>query len=148
MRWRHVDATLDRPVFKQIADTLRADIEAGRLRPGDWLPSEAHMGGEFNAGRNSIRSALRVLTGEGLLVSRAGKGHQVRDTTARAAVKEVGPGVRITARMPSDAERRDLGLIEGTPILVVESTAGVELLPGDRYAIETVEGNEGAPRDA
>lgn len=136
-RWRHVDGSLDRPVFKQIADMLRADIEAERLRPGDWLPSEAHMCEEFGAGRNSVRSALRILTGEGLLISQAGKGHKVRDTTVRSVVK-VGPGVRITTRMPSDAERRHFGIAEGTPILVIESAAGVELLPGDRNTIETV----------
>lgn len=136
-RWRHVDATLDRPVFKQIADMLRADIQASRLEPGTWLPSEAHMCEEFNAGRNSVRSALRALTVEGLLTSKAGKGHRVRDTAERAEVN-VGPGVRITARMPSEAERRQFGMVEGTPLLVVESDAGVELLPGDRHAIRTV----------
>ncbi|MCU1658559.1 MAG: transcriptional regulator, GntR family, partial [Pseudonocardiales bacterium] len=141
-----VDATLDRPVFKQIADMLRADIESGRLRPGGWLPSEAHMCEEFNAGRNSVRSALRVLTGEGLLTSQAGKGHRVRSAAARSTVK-VGPGARITTRMPSEAERRRLGLAEGTPVLEVELHGDVRILPGDRYTLETVE-DEDAPPDA
>ena len=60
-RWRHVDPGSDRPVFKQIADMLRADIEVGTLRHGEWLPSEAHLCEEFNAGRNSVRSALVFL---------------------------------------------------------------------------------------
>ena len=145
-RWRHVDPTLDRPVFKQIADQIRTGIESGALHPGEWLPSEAHMCAEFNAGRNSVRSAIRVLAGEGLLRSQAGKGHQVRDTTLRSAVK-VGPGARITTRMPTEDERRRLGLAEGTPILEIEVHGEIRVLPGDRYALETVDA-EDAPPDA
>jgi Transcriptional regulators len=145
-RWEHVDPTLDRPVFKQIADQIRGAIQSGRLQPGKWLPSEAHMCVEFNAGRNSVRSAIRVLTAEGLLRSQAGKGHQVRDTATRTVVK-VGPGARIATRMPTEEERRRLGIGEGTPILEVESQGEVRLLPGNQYAIETVD-DEDSPDDA
>lgn len=129
---------LDRAVFRQIADMLRESIESGQLQPGDWLPSEAHLCQEFNAGRNSVRSALRVLVGEGRLSSRAGKGHQVRERAEPTIVK-VGPGCRISTRMPTEEERRRLGVPEGTPLLVVERDGRVEVYPGDRTIAETAE---------
>lgn len=141
-RWRHVDATLDRPVFRQIADMLRADIQSGQFRAGEWLPSEAHLVEEFGAGRNSVRKALLTLVGEGLLVSQAGRGTKVRDAIRREPVR-VGPGARITARMPTEEERRRFGLAEGTPILVVGRGGETDLLPGDRFVIETVEADGG-----
>lgn len=137
-RWPSVDATLDRPVFKQIADTLRTEIETGRLASGDWLPSEAHLCQEFGAGRNSVRSALRVLVNEGRLSSHAGKGHRVREHLEAAAVK-VGPGSRISTRMPTEDERRRLNMPEGTPLLVVECGGRVEMYPGDRTVAETTQ---------
>jgi GntR family transcriptional regulator len=134
-RWEHVDQTLDRPVFKQIADQLRASIESGDLSPGGWLPSEAHLCAEFNAGRNSVRSAIRVLVGEGYLESHAGRGHRVRERSQQAIVK-AGSGSRISTRMPTEAERRQFGISEGTPLLVVERDGVVDLYPGDRTVIE------------
>ena len=137
-RWENVDATLDRPVFKQIADTLRAEIDTGRPAPGAWLPSEADLCGEFGVGRNSVRSALRVLVGEGRLSSHAGKGHRVRERPEPAVVT-VGPGCRISVRMPTEDERRQLGMPEGTPLLIVERDGAVEAYPGDRTVAETVD---------
>jgi len=140
-RWRHVDPTSDRPVFKQIADALRSDIGSGQLPQGGWLPSEADLGSEFGAGRNSVRKALRTLSSEGLVTSVAGKGTQVRDPIERDAVK-IGPGARITSRMPTDAERQTLSIPEGTPLLIVERDGHSEVLPADRFAIMTVESDE------
>jgi DNA-binding GntR family transcriptional regulator len=139
-RWRHVDATSDRPVYRQIADMLRIAINDSQLRPGEFLPSEAHLCEEFGAGRNSVRSALVVLRSEGLVVSEAGRGTRVREEKD-AAVVSVPPGGRITSRMPTPEERRRLAIAEGIPVLVVERGGEVEVLPADRFAIETVPGD-------
>jgi GntR family transcriptional regulator len=144
MRWRHVDATLDRPVFRQIADMLRHAINGGQLQPGELLPSEAHLCEEFGAGRNSVRNALAVLRGEGLVVSEAGRGTRVREERD-AAVVSVPPGVRITSRMPTPEERRRLAIAEGVPVLVVEREGETEVLPADRFAIETAEAPDQSP---
>lgn len=144
-RWRHVDPTSDRPVYRQIADMLRHSINTGQLRPGELLPSEAHLCEEFGAGRNSVRKALAALRSEGLVVSEAGRGTRVREEQD-AAVVSVPPGVRITSRMPTPEERRRLSIAEGVPVLVVERMGEVEVLPADRFAIETV--TEDAPPDS
>ena len=51
----------------QIADHLRKQIKDGRYRPGDRLPSNKAMAGEYNTSTETVRRALRVLTDNGLI---------------------------------------------------------------------------------
>lgn len=73
-----VDPASDRPVYKQIADHLRAAIERGRLREGDQLPSEAQLIDYYGVARMTIRNAMRLLQDEGLVTAEHGKGSYVR----------------------------------------------------------------------
>lgn len=75
---RSVDPTSDRPVFRQIADFLRDDIQAGRLTEGSQLPSERVLFETFGAARGTIRQALAVLKTEGLITTQHGRGAFVR----------------------------------------------------------------------
>ncbi|MDH4279213.1 MAG: winged helix-turn-helix domain-containing protein, partial [Acidimicrobiia bacterium] len=56
--------------YHEIADDLRRTIESGDLEPGKVLPSEASLGTSHGASRVTIRKALEVLRGEGLVESR------------------------------------------------------------------------------
>jgi GntR family transcriptional regulator len=62
------------PLYKQIAEDLRDQIESGRLDAGHQLPTEAELREQYNASRNTIRDALRWLTTRGLVDARAGQG--------------------------------------------------------------------------
>lgn len=62
------------PRYKQIADDLRGKIEDGTYVPGAKLPSEAELMTEYDAARLTVRSALGILTTEGLTEARHGKG--------------------------------------------------------------------------
>jgi GntR family transcriptional regulator len=73
-----LDPASDRPVYKQIADHLRAAIERGRLREGDQLPSEAQLMEHYGVARMTIRNAMRLLQDEGLVTAEHGKGSYVR----------------------------------------------------------------------
>ena len=53
--------------YRQIADIYRGQIEAGELRPGQQLPTEAELSRVHSAAIGTIRSALQVLQGEGLI---------------------------------------------------------------------------------
>jgi DNA-binding GntR family transcriptional regulator len=64
----------------QIADDLRAAIRTGQLAPGDQLPSTTDLSERYDVARMTVRSALRVLRDEGLVVARQGKGIFVRST--------------------------------------------------------------------
>jgi len=64
----------DVPVFRQIAEHLRR----GELRPGDRLPSEQQLMDHYGTARMTVREALGVLKGEGLVVAEHGRGVFVR----------------------------------------------------------------------
>ena len=73
-----IDPASDRAVYKQIADHLRQAIARGRLKEGDQLPSEAQLMSHYGVARMTIRSALRLLEGEGLVTAEHGRGVYVR----------------------------------------------------------------------
>jgi GntR family transcriptional repressor for pyruvate dehydrogenase complex len=55
-----------------IADQIRALVRAGRLGPGDRLPSERDLCQQFGVSRVTVRDALRLLEGAGLIDTRVG----------------------------------------------------------------------------
>src|SRR6266536_6221985 len=73
-----IDAASDRPVYKQIADHLRAAIARGRLGEGDRLPSEAQLMDHYGVARMTVRNALQLLEMEGLTRAEHGRGVYVR----------------------------------------------------------------------
>lgn len=73
-----VDKSSDRPVFKQIADDLREQIQGGVWVPGDRIPSEAQLMRRHGVARMTVRQALSALKAEGLLLAEHGRGVFVR----------------------------------------------------------------------
>lgn len=125
------------PVYQQVASALREQIERGDLAPGDLLPSEAQIGGTYGVGRDTVRDALGVLRSEGRIATVRGRGSYVRGTVEDVTVVRIDASARATARMPTSDERRELGMPEGTPVLVVEREgAEPELYSADRHVIE------------
>ncbi|MFG2515038.1 GntR family transcriptional regulator [Streptomyces sp. NPDC048584] len=66
-----------------IADDLRDRIASGRLKPGDPLPSEAHLAAQYRVSTSTLRNALAVLQAEGLVEKVHGKGNFVRRPVRR-----------------------------------------------------------------
>jgi len=61
------------PKYRQVAEDLRGQIESGTLAPGQRL-TEAELRNVYGASRNTVRDALKWLTGLGLVESKAGQG--------------------------------------------------------------------------
>jgi GntR family transcriptional regulator len=61
-----------------IADDLRHQITTGRIKPGERLASEAGLADRYKVSTVTLRSALAVLQGEGLVEKIHGKGNFVR----------------------------------------------------------------------
>ncbi|MFJ6797539.1 GntR family transcriptional regulator [Streptomyces sp. NPDC091268] len=72
-------ATSQQPASRRIAEELRTEIEAGRLSPGDKLPSERALAEQYGAARNTAREAIRILAEQGLVTARHGSGVFVRE---------------------------------------------------------------------
>ncbi|MEU2342193.1 GntR family transcriptional regulator [Streptomyces sp. NPDC013082] len=61
-----------------ITDDLRHQITTGSIRPGERLPSEAGLAARYRVSTVTLRRALAVLQGEGLVEKIHGKGNYVR----------------------------------------------------------------------
>ncbi len=71
------------PLHGQISRQIRARILAGRLKPGDALPSIRTLAREHRVSSITVRRAYEDLTHEGLVNARQGKGFFVAELTGR-----------------------------------------------------------------
>lgn len=70
------------PLYRQIAEDLREQIESGELLPGQRLKTEFELRESFGASRNTVRDAIKWLTTLGLVETRPGQGTFVVKKTA------------------------------------------------------------------
>ena len=68
------DASPARTRAVMIAETLRREIESGRFRPGDRLPSESELTRAHSVSRTVVRESIAILRSEGLVEARKGSG--------------------------------------------------------------------------
>jgi GntR family transcriptional regulator len=62
------------PMYRQIAEDLRGQVESGDLEPGQHLRTEIELRDHYGASRNTIRDAIKLLTAWGLVETRPGQG--------------------------------------------------------------------------
>jgi GntR family transcriptional regulator len=62
------------PMYRQIAEDLRRQIEDGRLAPGQQLRTELELREKYNASRNTVRDAVKWLIARQLVETRPGQG--------------------------------------------------------------------------
>lgn len=79
----NLDPDDPRPSSQQIAGVLRAAIRTGRFRPGEKLPSQHELAERYEVARETVKSALRMLRDERLVVTRQGSGAYVRSQSER-----------------------------------------------------------------
>ncbi|MGO9163494.1 MAG: GntR family transcriptional regulator, partial [Streptosporangiaceae bacterium] len=62
------------PLYRQIAEDLRQQIESGELPPGSQLRTELELREHYDASRNTVRDAVKLLITRGLVATRPGQG--------------------------------------------------------------------------
>lgn len=67
------------PLYYQLKQIVRTEIERGMYRPGDRLPSETEMIQKYGVSRITVRQALSELESEGVVVRRHGRGTYVAE---------------------------------------------------------------------
>jgi GntR family transcriptional regulator/MocR family aminotransferase len=82
-------AHAEAPLHRQLYDTIRGAIAAGRLRPGARMPSTRYLSEQLDLARNTVLNVFEQLLAEGYLVARTGSGTFVADELPERAVRAV-----------------------------------------------------------
>jgi len=102
-----IDPGSAQPLFAQVASAVRAEVVAGRLSPGDRLPSAREVATALDINVHTVLHAYQDLRDEGLIELRRGRG-----ATVTAAAEPLSDLHRDVARL---AERADaLGISRDT----------------------------------
>jgi|SRR5579864_817955 DNA-binding GntR family transcriptional regulator len=132
-----VDPASEWPLAAQLAQLLRAMIRTGRLAPGDRISSENEIVDRHRVSRATANRALAVLADEGLIIRRRGTGSLVASAGMISEVHPM-PGTRISARLPTPAERDAIGAGRWVPVLAIAEPGATErLFPADCVIILT-----------
>lgn len=65
------------PIYQQIADQLRSEILAGKLKEGDYLPSIRGLAKDLKISVITTMKAYEQLEAEGLVTAAQGKGFYI-----------------------------------------------------------------------
>lgn len=124
--------------YREIAADLQDKIEAGEFPPGEKLPSDAQLCDEYDASRNTVREAVKLLVTRGLAEKQGNKGTYVLPKkspfrtvvtsdagfggfegtlkTPKGELASTTPKVEIQQADPEIA--KDLGLNVGSPVVI------------------------------
>jgi GntR family transcriptional regulator len=81
---RKAAASASTTKHRLISDVLSGEIQEGKFKIGDLLPSEPDLSERFGVSRHTVRAALRSLHDLGLVTSRRGVGTAVQGTRLMA----------------------------------------------------------------
>jgi len=130
-----IDPASGWPLSAQLAQLLRELIRSGQLAPGDRVPSEPQLARDHAVSRDTAQRALAMLAEEGLITRRRGVGSIVATVEPLTEV-HAAPGARISARLPTAAERDSAKAGMWVPMLAVAQPGWPEqLYPADRVVV-------------
>ena len=140
------------PLYRQIADDLRLQIESGELGEGMRIPTEDQLMERYHTSRNTVRAALKELSTRGLVDTQHGRGTFVVERVSPIVTTlSSDPGkseglvytaeVEASGRSPSadpphvqiikasSAVARLLGIAEGADVILRHQKRYVDKLP-------------------
>lgn len=105
------------PLYYQLKEVLKQQIQAGHLAPHTAIPSEPELVARYHVSRATVRQALTELVNEGLLYREHGKGTYVCEPRVQQPLSEL-------TSLSTDLQRR--GKRPGGLLLVSELVRGTE----------------------
>lgn len=107
-----VDAVRVRRLYLEVATQIEQQIRAGKIKPGDRLPSERDLAASFEVSRPTIREAMIALEIAGLVEIKTGSGIYAlaqSETFSPAMLDDVpGPFEVLEARLLIEPEAASL----------------------------------------
>jgi DNA-binding transcriptional regulator YhcF (GntR family) len=123
-----------RPPYLHIADVLRDEIEDGRYRTGERIPSQADLEERFKVSRPTVQRALTELRREGYIDNQRGRAAEVLPRNARGRTTGTKEPERALAALAAHTaaafEQRDV--VIDTFSLTTETLHGVLSQPLQR----------------
>jgi len=115
------------PLYRQLADRLLSDIDAGTYAVDAKIPSEHELADEFAIGRPTVRQATDLLVRQGRLERRRGSGTYV--TAAAPAIDVFSLAGTSAALLGSDLSASLELLSSATALSSYPTSHGVEKTP-------------------
>jgi len=79
-----IDQSDDRPLYRQLARSVRRAVVSGEFVPGANLPAIREAAAALGVNPETVQRAYRLLVDEGIVVSRVGRGTRACATTSRS----------------------------------------------------------------
>lgn len=67
------------PIYVQIVEQVQQSVAAGKLKPGDQLPTVRQLASEIRVNFNTVARAYRMLDEAGLISTQQGRGTYILD---------------------------------------------------------------------
>lgn len=106
--------------WRVVLEKIESDLLAGKLGPGDRLPSERDLVAQLGVGRSSVREALRVLEVMGLIRTATGSG----PSAGAIVVARPTGGMQALLRLQVAAQGFAISDVVDTRLLLEEWVAG------------------------
>lgn len=136
-----LDNTIATPLYQQLGDIIKEEIESGRLPAGARIPTEKELSQQYNVSRVTVRKALGMMSDSGYLERKSGKGTFVAEKKIQRGLssgaisftnmcKMIGsiPGSKTTKIALEDPTTRDIELMD------LKSDEKIVVLERIRYA--------------
>ncbi len=146
------------PAYRKMYADLKREIKNGNYQPGSFLPTEAEMEKVFGVSRTTVRKAISMLTQEGYLSVRQGRGTEVQDISTSQRLNTITSftetltqrGYKVTTQgfcleqIPAPPFIRDafslkegdmvhhlqrVQCADGTPICIIENYLSMSMVP-------------------
>ena len=142
-----LDGGSSAPLYQQVLDLIKSDIEHGTYPIDSQIPTEFELSKMYGVGRVTVRRAIEELAGEGYLTKRQGRGtfvtatkmirkvHQkddVQSFTQACAANGMHAGARVVSRktVKADVELAAFfGVDEGADLLLVSRVRTADGVP-------------------
>jgi len=132
------------PAYKTVYFSLKRGIQEGTYKAGTLLPAEPELEKQFGVSRTTIRKAISLLTAEGYLDVKQGRGTLVLDTTTTQRLNSITSitetlmkrgyevttqGVCIELVPASHSVAVALDIAEGTPVYMIQRVQCADGMP-------------------
>lgn len=116
-----IDTGSPRPIFEQVAASVRAEIAVGQIRPGERLPAAREVGDALGINAHTVLHAYQQLRDEGLVDLRRGRGAVI--SSAAASLVELHEDVHA---LVVRAERLGVPALALAALIAATDTAPLE----------------------